>query len=94
MVGEASETLEAQFVHVMFSSGGWAPSRDDSETAVLFVVDSPKLYVPLPVIAEVTLTLVHAPAVTLPELPSLVGPNGGELALVMVASAQVLSATE
>ena len=79
---------------MMLSSGGWVPSRDESETAVLFVVDSPKLYVPLPVIAEVTSTLVQAPAVTLPELPSLVVPNGGELALVIVASAQVLSATE
>ena len=93
-MGVGTRAVVGQFVHVMVSSGGWAPSRDDSETAVLFVVDSPKLYVPLPVIAEVTFTLVHVPAVTLPELPSLVVPTGGELALVTAASVQVLSATE
>jgi hypothetical protein len=60
---------------------------------VLFVVESPKLNVPLPVIAEVTLTLVQVPAEILPELPSLVAPNGGEFASEMAASCQVASAT-
>ena len=76
------------------SCGGYMPSRDESETAVLFVVDSPRLNVPLPVIAPVTLTLVQVPAVILPEQPTLIVPNGGELALVMVVSPQVLSAIE
>jgi hypothetical protein len=76
------------------SWGGCGPSRDESETAVLFVVEIPKLYVPLPDIAAVTSTLVHVPAVILPELLKLVGPKGGALSLVMVVSPQVLFATE
>ena len=76
------------------SSGGWAPSRDESETAVAAAVDRPKLYVALPVTAEVTSTLVQLPAVILPELPSLVAPKGGALAAVIVVSPQVELVTE
>ena len=88
------ELLDAEPDHTITSCGGLAPSRDESETAVLFVVESPKLNVPLPVIADVTPTLVQVPAAILPELPSLLVPNGGELALVMLVSPQVPSATE
>jgi hypothetical protein len=59
---------------------------------VLPVVDSPKLTNPLPVTAEVTLTLVHVPAAAAPELPSF-APNGGALESVMVVSPHVLSPT-
>jgi hypothetical protein len=92
--GFVGELLDPELDETITSCGGCEPSRDESETAVLLVVDSPRLNVPLPVIAEVTLALVQAPAVILPELPSFVVPSGGELALVMVASPQVLSATE
>ena len=34
-------------------------SREESDTAVLLVVEMPKLMSPLPVTAEVTFTLVH-----------------------------------
>ena len=70
-----------------------APSRDVSDSAVLFVVESPKLTRPLPVTAVVTLTFVQVPAVAGPEAPRL-APNGGALAFVMVLSPQVLSDTE
>jgi hypothetical protein len=60
---------------------------------VLFVVDRPKLKVPLPAIAAVTFTLIHVPALIAPELPSLIVPNGGALALARAVSAQVLSGT-
>jgi hypothetical protein len=76
------------------SCGGCGPSREESETAVLFAVKSPKLMIPLPATAEVTSTLVQVPAAILPELPSLVAPKGGEFALAIVVSPQVLSATE
>jgi hypothetical protein len=92
--GFVGELLDPELDETITSCGGCEPSRDESETAVLLVVDSPRLNVPLPVIAEVTFALVQAPAVILPELPSFVVPSGGELALVMVASPQVLSATE
>jgi hypothetical protein len=78
---------------VITSWGGFTPSRDESDRAVLFVVDRPKLIRPLPVTAEVTSTLVQAFAVTLPELPSC-PPNGGALESVIVVSPHVLSATE
>jgi hypothetical protein len=42
-LGDAGAAIEAQSVQVILSSGGWAPSRDESETAVLLVVDRPKL---------------------------------------------------
>ena len=61
---------------------------------MLFAVKSPKLMIPLPATAEVTSTLVQVPAAILPELPSLVAPKGGEFALAIVVSPQVLSATE
>ena len=85
--------LGAEPVQPITSCGGLALSRDESDTAVALVVDRPKQYVPLPVIAAVTSTLVQVPAVILPELPSLV-PNGGALADVIVVSPQEQSATE
>jgi hypothetical protein len=77
---------------VMTSWGGFAPSRDDKDRAVPFVVDSPKLTRPLAVTADVTVTLVQVPEATAPELPSL-GPNGGAFEFVIAVSTQVLSAT-
>ena len=77
--GFVGELPEPEPDETITSWGGTRPSRDVSETAVLLVVESPKLTRPLPVIAEVTSTLVHVPAAILLELPSLVGPNGGEL---------------
>ena len=74
------------------SCGGFAPSREDRARAVLLVVDVPKLIKPLPVTADVTLTLVHEPAATAPELPSF-APNGGAFESVIVVSPQVVSAT-
>jgi hypothetical protein len=87
-----SAAVDATPPNVTTSWGWFTPSRDESEIAVALVVDSPRLKVPLPVIAEVTSTLVQLPAVNLPELPSL-APNDGAFASAIVASPQVLSAT-
>jgi hypothetical protein len=62
--------MPAGVVVVIRSWGGLAPSREESDTAVLLVVEMPKLIRPFPVTAGVTLTLVHDPAVMAPELPS------------------------
>lgn len=59
---------------------------------MLLVVDKPKLIRPLPVTADVTVTLVQLPDVTAPELPSL-APNGGAFESLIVVSPQVVSAT-
>ena len=59
---------------------------------MLLVVESPKLIGPLAETAEVTLTLVHVPVATAPELPIL-APKGGAVEAVIAVSAQVLSAT-
>jgi hypothetical protein len=92
--GLVGEVLGPEPDQTITSCGGCGPSRDESEMAVLFAVESPKLIVPLPATAEVTSTLVQVPAAILPELPSRVGPKGGEFALAIVLSPQVLSATE
>src|ERR1035437_9135131 len=86
-------TMPASPGPVTTSCGGFAPSRDDSERAVLLVVESPKLTRPLPVTADVTLTLVQVPVATAPELPSwvpdgtrpLAGAGGRALAALQVA---------
>ncbi len=78
---------------VTMSCGGFGPVLDESDNAVEFVVESPKLKVPFPVIALVTSTLYHVPDVTGPELPSF-APNGGAFEYVIVVSPQVVSATE
>ena len=41
--GHAGATVEAPTVQVITSWGGLAPSRDESETAVVLLVDRPKL---------------------------------------------------
>ena len=76
---------------VTTSCGGLAPSREESDSAVLLVVDRPKLTRPLHETADVTSTLVHVPVVTLPELPSL-PPKGGafEAVLEVRADRQVI----
>jgi hypothetical protein len=61
------------------SWGGLAPSRLEKLVLVPLVLVIPRLYVPLPVIGEVTFALVQEPVLTLPDDPS-VGPIGGAVA--------------
>lgn len=60
--------------------------------AVVFVVYSPRLIVPLPVTSEVTSTVVQVPALKEPEEPTEL-PIEGELLYVMPVSVQVLFVT-
>ena len=74
------------------SCGGFAPSRLIRLKAVLFVVVSAILKVPLPVISGVMSTLVHTPEAKEPDVPLTV-PTAGALEKLMLVSLQELSVT-
>lgn len=74
---EVGEGVGVAPAPLTMSCGGFAPSLEERARAVPLVVDNPKLTSPLPVTAEVTLTLVQAPAAAGAKL----GSSGACLAL-------------